>query len=48
MSEHAPPGMTLARIFLLALVAIATLTFLWLVAPFAIENRSNEVERREF
>jgi len=35
MSEHAPPGMTLARLFLLALVAVATLAFLWLVAPFS-------------
>ena len=35
MSEHAPPGMTMARIFLLALVAVATLAFLWLVAPFS-------------
>jgi predicted PurR-regulated permease PerM len=35
MSDRAPPGMTLARVFLLALVAIATLAFLWLVAPFS-------------
>lgn len=35
MSERFPPGMTLARGFLLALVAVATLAFLWLVAPFS-------------
>jgi predicted PurR-regulated permease PerM len=35
MIEITPPGMTLARFFLLALVAAATLAFLWLIAPFS-------------
>jgi len=35
MSERPPPGLTPARAFLLALVAVATLAFFWLVAPFS-------------
>lgn len=35
MSEGAPATMVLSRIFLLALVAVTTLTFLWLIAPFS-------------
>ncbi|MEO6214885.1 MAG: AI-2E family transporter [Sphingomonas sp.] len=35
MSEDGHPGLTLARVFLLSLVAISTLAFLWLVAPFS-------------
>ena len=34
MSESTPPG-TLARLFLLTLVVVATLAFLWLIAPFS-------------
>lgn len=35
MSENGHAGMTLARVFLLTLVAISTLAFVWLVAPFS-------------
>ncbi|MEO6217000.1 MAG: AI-2E family transporter [Sphingomonas sp.] len=35
MSENSHPGTTLARVFLFSLVAISTLAFLWLVAPFS-------------
>ena len=35
MSEDTPPNLTLARVFLVALVAVATLAFLWLVAPYS-------------
>lgn len=35
MSEGSASSMTLARVFLLALVGVSTLAFLWLVAPFS-------------
>jgi len=35
MSDGAATGMTLARVFLLTLVVLATLAFLWLIGPFS-------------
>lgn len=35
MNDGAVPGITVARVFLLTLVVLATLAFLWLVAPFS-------------
>lgn len=35
MNEDTPSGMTMARVFVLLLVTVATLAFLWLVAPFS-------------
>ena len=35
MNDGTAPGITVARVFLLTLVVLATLAFLWLIAPFS-------------